>query len=529
MPRARPKPIRRPPSRPKTAPPPVTPGTAPSPGRGSLFIAAAALLVPVALCLSRLNLDLWYDEAYTIEAYVSLGFRGIVKTYDGPNNHVFYSLILRPFYLLSDSNVVLRLPSLLFSVTTLLLVWKLAARHVSSAAAVPAVLWLGLNQMFLNHTMQIRGYSLSMCLAAALFAYAVRRSIRCRWFVHGAAIAGMALLLFTLPTNLLFLAPLCAAALVNVWIARRRAGAVVSEAIRWASGATLAVLFYAPILRNILLQRRERDDWGEGVRTLVRVIDVASRDAPWLWIAAALGLLGWWLRVRRDRPPRFLVWPIALALAGFGPFLVQSAMRLQIPYDRVFCPVLPFWALTGGWLLWEILETLRRALPRPFPQAGAALIGGLVLAAALLPRVLTYPARLAAVRDESFAQDGYYCYYSADFYPSRVVACLHGILRKDRSYVVTWDRRGYYTLRHYFHRAGLPREWFNYDQAGRCLAEVYFVVPKLAVLEDVSEKCGAPREDLQQAEEIANLGFYHVFRVRRLVPVIHGSLPPPEQ
>ena len=99
----------------------------------------AALIAPLALCVSKLSLDLWYDEAYTLAVYVSCGFRWIATSYADPNNHVFYSLILRPFHLLSDSNAVLRLPSLLFTAVTLLWVGHLAVRHVSLAATCAAL------------------------------------------------------------------------------------------------------------------------------------------------------------------------------------------------------------------------------------------------------------------------------------------------------------------------------------------------------------------------------------------------------
>jgi hypothetical protein len=480
--------------------------------RGSALLTIAALIVPLALCVSRLGLDLWYDEAYTLEFYVSRGFREIITTYIDPNNHVFYSLILRPFYMLSDADGVLRLPSLLSSAATLLLVSRLAARHVSPAAAALVVLWLGLNQMFLIHTMQVRGYSLSMSLGAALFAYAVRPSIRCRWFLHVGAIAGMACLLYTIPTNLLFLGPLCAAALVNAWLTERRFRLVAFEGIRWAIGGSLALLFYSPILRLVLAQRGAPSDWGEGPRTLVRIVHAASRGAPWLWIGVALGLPLWWLRVRRDRPPRFLVLPTALALAGLGPFLLQSALRLEVPHDRSFCPILPIWALTGGWLLWEMLEAISRAMRRPLSHARVALVGGLGITAILLPRVLSYPARLAAIRDQTFVQDGYFCYYAADFHPSRVVEYLKGILGKERSYMVLWDRRGFCTLPHYFIRAGVPCTKLDFDDTRRCIANLYYVVPKQAVLEDVSEQCGVSVEELRRAQEICNLGFYRVYR-----------------
>lgn len=478
------------------------------------LLAILALAVPVAFCASKLGLDLWYDEAYTLDVYVSSGFGWIVTSYAGPNNHVFYSLILYPFWAISDANAVLRLPSLIFSVATLYLVCRLVARNVSPAAAVPVVLWLGLNQMFLNHTMQVRGYGLSMSLAAALFAYAVRPSFRTRWYTQGAAVAGMACFLYTIPTNLLFFLPLAAAALVNIWAIERKIGRVVSEGIRWAAGAALAIVFYAPIIREVLAQRAPSAGWAEGARTLVRVFGSAAHDAPWLWAVILPGLLLWWRRVRREGTPRPAAWPTALAIVGLGPFLMQRALRMEIPYDRVFCPVLPIWALVVGWMVWEVVDAIRRSLPWRFSPATAGLVGGLALATILLPRLLTYPTRLAALRDQVFVQDGYYCYYAADFHPSRVIEYLGNALRGERSYLVVFDRRGLYTLPHYARRAGLPLRHCLYDETGHGLATLYYVVPRLALLEDVSERCGVSVEYLQKAREVADLGYFRVFRMQ---------------
>src|ERR1700760_4745004 len=91
------------------------------------FVLAAA--APLVHCASRLNLDLWHDEIYTIDYFVSRGPAFVVTDYSAPNNHILFSLVMWPFYLLSESNFCLRLPSFLFTFGTLGFVFRLANRH----------------------------------------------------------------------------------------------------------------------------------------------------------------------------------------------------------------------------------------------------------------------------------------------------------------------------------------------------------------------------------------------------------------
>src|SRR5690349_742034 len=69
------------------------------------FLLSAAL--PLVFLASKRNLDLWDDEIYTVTKFVAKGPWQIVTDYAAPNNHVFYSLVLWPFYLTGDSNFAL--------------------------------------------------------------------------------------------------------------------------------------------------------------------------------------------------------------------------------------------------------------------------------------------------------------------------------------------------------------------------------------------------------------------------------------
>jgi hypothetical protein len=249
----------------------------PSAWRAWLLAAA----VPLAICAAKLNLDLWYDEVYTLVAFVSKPWSQIVTDYSAPNNHIFYSLILKPFYLLSDSEFFLRLPSLLFTAGTLAMLFRLTLRWSGLAAAMMATLALGLTQMFLVHTIQVRGYGLSMFLATWLADLALPSPGIARWPRPVVISLVGALFLYTIPSNLLLLLPLGLVGVAWRCLLVRRAGsgresqlgelrkgrtlpAALREAAAWGGACVLGVLLYLPV------RVRDRRHGSHGRQSLLR-------------------------------------------------------------------------------------------------------------------------------------------------------------------------------------------------------------------------------------------------------------------
>ena len=287
-----------------------------------------ALALPLAFCAAQLNLDLWYDEAFTLQSFVAKGFAEITTNYSCPNNHLFYLILLRPFFLLSDSNALLRLPSLFFAAGTLLCVYRLLRRHVSPGAGLFGLLWLGLNQIFLGHAMQLRGYGLSMFLTAALADLAWRFE-PAGWGRRTATAAVLACFLYTLPSNLLFAASLAGAALLFSLNQERRGYTLCRDVLLpWGTGALLAGLCYLPILKQILtVSEATPGNWGTAWNYLQTSFPLLTRDAQWLWWGLPLGLAFGWRRfgVRRDMPRSFLF--LAAILLGFaGPFALLGGL-----------------------------------------------------------------------------------------------------------------------------------------------------------------------------------------------------------
>jgi len=486
--------------------------------------------VPLMLCAGKLSLDLWSDEAYTLMFFVSRPFREIATDYSAPNNHVAYSLLLRPFYLVSDSNLMLRLPSLLFSAGALAMVFRMTRRGLSTeagrgtvpfslhenrdsplvgslAAAVSATLVLGLTQMFLGHTMQVRGYGLSIFLAAWLGDLAAAR--KTSWATLGTTMLVGAVFLYTLPSNALFLLPLGAAAVAWAAIRDRSWRAAVVTAGAWATACGLAALAYLPIAEDVLKARGQpvAEPLWSAVGLTRQVFSVATRDWLPLVPLVALGLVIWMRKVWKEPSREHAALPLVVLAGLVGPFLMTALLAAR-PFPRNYCPMLPFLAIGIGWPLAELVGAAGRLLRSRWTETATAVVGMALLATVALPRIASYPARLAEVRRSRFAQDGYYNYYAAEFHPADVVAYLQATIPDGQSYLVCFSDADHFALAHYFGRAGLPPTQLVEGSP----PVIYVIAPELADYHALAAKFDLSADFLRALPLVQDFGYYRLQR-----------------
>lgn len=488
------------------------------------FVLAAA--IPLVLCTNKLNHDVWFDESYTISTFASQSFINIATTYPEPNNHVLYSLLLRPFYLMSHHEYVLRLPSLLCTAGTLLFAFRLGLRFGGATTGTLATLALGLNQMFLIHTMQIRGYALSMFLAAWLGDLAFRcDSERTRKRLAAIAMVGAALL-YVLPSNVLFLAPLSAAAVGWTAWQTRNSKFVYLETAAWCFAGLLGVLCYAPIWRQVMAHAgSQRSTLQDSVDLAWQFFSSATRDAwPWLPVPLAAGAMCWVVRMRRptessrtasvssSRPNDLALFILLLAMLA-GPFVSTFMLHVK-PFVRNYCPALPFVALLQARLVSELWFAILRLIPalrnKTEVNALAAGLGAVLLAGVFLPRLLSYPARLAAYRDKQLPEDGYYVYYAAEFRPSQVVEYLVSSIAADEYYLLCFTDEEQSQLGYYLTVTGLPYRRTKENATQGTLAVVYVIATRHPDYEALSQQCGLPPDIIREFQIVSDSGYYQV-------------------
>lgn len=505
---------------------------APPPGIPPWQWFTLAAVVPLAICAAKLNVDLWHDEIYTLIFFVSGGPEKIVTDYSLPNNHVFYSLLLWPVHLISDSNFALRLPSFAFAAATLWLTFRLGRRLNDMRTAVLAVALLGLNQMFLIQAMLVRGYGLSMFLFTWLFNLAIpadggtRRSRFAQIALVGAAF------LYVMPTNALFFLPAAAIALAwAIWppsVAnsasqspderdlKMRRVAVVGAA--WAAAVVLAALCYAPIVQQVLEQRGPRTAFSAmGWFDLIKNFLAPAQHDFWPLIPLiVLGLIVWAVRRARGSATASPALPAAAGVCFCAVFALTALLQIR-PFPRNFCPLLPLIALAEAWALGE----LAKAVPwkSRSAEARSTLAAALLVAAVLAPQLWTYPDRLAAYcRRHPGAHDGYFNYYAADYRPSAAVHSLYERTLNGQSFRVYFSDEDHLDLFYYFERFGQPLAVGGAGGSEDSPAKIYVIAPASPDWPNLSKKSGMSEQTLRRFPELEDFGYYRLYGATGLVP-----------
>lgn len=215
-------------------PPCETPRASPSLTPAFLLLSLAVLALAASQRLPRLDHSLYGDEIYSITDFIHGEFRegrdggttfrpvaweDTLWGYHRPNNHILYSIAARaahetwqaatgaPEHALNTA--VLRWPSLaaaLLSIPLAMgLLWALGHR----LAAIAAGLLLALHPWHITHSAEVRGYGFVFLLATAVAWCALRAMETGTWRWWAALAASQFLLLYTYPSALYVLGPLC--------------------------------------------------------------------------------------------------------------------------------------------------------------------------------------------------------------------------------------------------------------------------------------------------------------------------------
>ncbi len=536
--------------------------TAPHPWQFWLLAAG----IPLCLCAGRLNCDLWYDEAYTIIHFVSQPWHRIIRDYSAPNNHIFYSLLLRPLFLLSSEEFVLRLPGFFFAAGTLWFTFQAGALCGGTLPGCLATLWLGMTQMFVIHVMEIRGYSLSLFLTTVLgyLALAITKYPSQKKLLP--SLAGFicsALLVYTIPTNLLFGISLAGFLAIREWDPKARWFGL-RKFWWWFAGLGVGCALYLPVWEQLHATAAQGAGWNWRASSEITWAFFRAALADW-WPILGLGIVaqlasfafGKPKTTRKDRfaekdpknlglisLPNQLGWLVAGLLS---PFLLAGLLGIH-PFVRNFIPALHFLAVGCGALLAIAYTKLSRSIMglwaarrRPHPPelsrgenlseapesycsgndlnqgvinpraVSEILLAQLVLLVFVLPRFWTYADRLEKRRQLEPVQDGYYNYYAAHFRPSeavRIVAdCVRGMAPK-RSYRVLFPQADFYPLAYYLAKEGISQE----EIVPNCPEEhVFLILPAhLSVADFLREYGGDPRT-AENFQLLKDPGYYRVF------------------
>ena len=165
--------------------------------RWEALLWAPAALIAAILGLFRLGRPLQYDEEVSLRLATVSWDRFAERVLGGDQlfGALYYGL-LRVWSTVGADPFTIRLPSVVFAVATVPLLYLLArrlfGRHVAGAAAA----MLAINPFFIRYAQEARAYALVLCLitlASYLLLRAMDRGSLGRWLAYGLAAAGAAL------------------------------------------------------------------------------------------------------------------------------------------------------------------------------------------------------------------------------------------------------------------------------------------------------------------------------------------------
>lgn len=468
------------------------------------FLAAVGL--PLVWTARNVRRDLWYDEVYTLFLFASRPVADIVRDYSAPNNHVAFTLLVKPVLLVSTSEWAVRAPSLLCAVAALIFVYFAALRWLGRDAATLSAAALALCQMFQNFAVEVRGYALSMALVAGLLA-AATMAPGWRRLATIALLATAAI--YTIPTNALIVAALavgvgCAPPAEPATAApSSRLRGWLAAAAPWVLGFALAALLYVPLADGLQAARAamEQPPAALGLDRMTTFAAAALADE---WPLALLALAGWGFWTAKAWKARG-AWLIVIALCGAMPFLAAGLLRLPL-YTRLFSPLLPPLAIAVG----AGLALLGR---RALPARWIAPVGLVLLYVIAGPRLWTYDARLAqAVAADPRVQDGYFNFYASNFRPGDVARWIDADRPRDGAYAIVFAPVDHYHLQYYLFEQRLPENNVVPRGPGKYRGTLYLVGPEPLDYEAIARHYEFNPAELRRFPRVAREGYFSIYR-----------------
>ncbi len=350
--------------------------------RNFSLLSAAVIATPFFIWLYRYcNADFWYDEALSLTEFTLVPVVKTLTNYSVPNNHIFFNLIQNLFFKavgivhieqLLDKPFLARLWPLAFTAATLAVVRHIGRKFFDDFTALAAMIILATSIPFYNFAAQVRGYSLSMLLYAGLVWGLWSYESESKKFHVACIVLFTAISLYTIPSNLYFIASCGVFFSTNSVLsyfnakknnsqnptAKAKSSLVIVACL--STGTILAALWYLPVFHDLIDNPYVRSEGVFRLKTLTHVM-------PRVWLNF---LSGRWVILILAAAAAFLANKPGNKLFGHtgkiifcvfmlvAPF-VLSFIRGDNPYDRVFVSLIPIFSLLTAILI----GVLARLLP----------------------------------------------------------------------------------------------------------------------------------------------------------------------
>lgn len=316
--------------------------------------------------LLQLGQDLWWDELISLKNYALADLTTNVTVNPDMNNHIFFNLLnnlysrligQRDFYELIGRPYYLRFFQLIISSGTIYYSYRVYKDFVEkeSAFIVPALLISCLP--FLNFSLQLRGYALSMLLLTAIvfhtYSY-IKFKKR-----HHLPIITLAIFcaLFTLASNIYVVASFYLIFTINLvlqhkqknrcstgdaFIKTLKARAHIFLFIAVGTSLLLTLLAYLPTLDELLNNRFVENAPPDRFFVLnTRLIEVISYMFSYRWLLFLAPIMLIYTQNKNGQKANFSWFSLAILVSFLLPF-VLSFLHNKAPYQRTFVVLAPF-------------------------------------------------------------------------------------------------------------------------------------------------------------------------------------------
>jgi hypothetical protein len=178
-----------------------------------LLILGVITLIGFILRVLVINQPIAYDEAYTFLNFASRPFRHILADYSAPNNHILHTILVGIVYrLFGGQPWILRLPAFIAGTLLTPVMYITARRFFSRPQALGAAALMAVVPVFIDYSVNGRGYTMVFLFAFLLANFAgilVERQSRSALIAFGLTAA---LGFYTIP---IFLYPMAG---VSLWV-----------------------------------------------------------------------------------------------------------------------------------------------------------------------------------------------------------------------------------------------------------------------------------------------------------------------
>jgi|GEM_PF-1223824 len=336
-------------------------------------IALLGLLPLLHWMYTHVHQDAWWDELISLKDYALVSIETTRTSYPEPGNHILFNLFdnlisrligIRDFYDMLDHLWKLRLAQGLLAIGTCGYVFLTAQRFISRQFASLAVIFLAGCIPFLNFSLQLRGYNMSM-LYVSMVVYHALSYIDGRKWPHAllTALASF-FLLYTIPSNVYFLFTV-GAVIGADWLLVFR-GKTKTEKGKKAKaekkpslfsyphlwvlgaigvGAALTYVAYQPVMEQLLDNRfvsKAPPERSFVLTTVLPSVVKAFFSFRWLLMVPVLAGIFFWL-VKKDVEGnrRILTQLLVLFILPF----VLLYLHEKVPFERTFVHLAPVFAL----------------------------------------------------------------------------------------------------------------------------------------------------------------------------------------